>query len=335
MASPTSELVRQQNRAIILATIQEQGPISRVELANMLGLNPATITRIARNLIDEGLIREEGERESKGAGRKPVLLRFNPSARLVIGIIATHRQITGIIANLANQVLNRRTALTYGKLELAHLKNLIEELLEDNPSYRRRLAAICVGDSVGEQVGALVEGLGPEYDMPVLVAETVTLAATGEAELGGMIEQDPFMLFYLGEKSYSCLFSNGHLHLGKLGLAASGYPLADQLNDAGLVRIFRSLSGGLTGLSNAMPLSARLIFEAARQYDPIARQSVASVTDDSGRGHTLRCQRAEHPPRGHRWPLGTFSRSVTPDAARIYAGSRRVRASNQRCPARR
>ena len=118
---------------------------------------------------------------------------------------------------------------------------------------------------------ALVEGLRPEYDLPILIAETITLAAAGEAELGGMIEQDSFILFYLGAKSYSCLFFNGNVHLGALGLAPSGNPLADQLNDTGLMRIFRSASG------SAQLSSARLIFEAARQHEPVARQSVATV----------------------------------------------------------
>src|SRR5262249_29776896 len=104
--SSSPELMRQQNRAIVLAKIQEQGPISRVELANLLGLNPATITRITRDLIGEGLVKEEGEGESKGvsgskAGRKRVLLRFNHIARLAVAIHCGSRQVTGVVADLA------------------------------------------------------------------------------------------------------------------------------------------------------------------------------------------------------------------------------------------
>jgi glucokinase len=278
--SSTPELMRQQNRAIVLATIQEQGPISRVDLANLLGLNPATITRITRDLIEEGLVKEEGEGENKGAGRKPVLLKFNHGARLVIGIEIGSKQITGVIADLASNILARRTALLAPQLTLTQLTSLIDELLDDNPSYRQCLSALCVGGNMS--ASPLVDGLKQKFAVPILHLENVTLAAAGEAEVGGMQEQRAFILFYLGTKSYSCLYLNGESRVGQLGLSREGLPLAKRLCDNGLVEIFTLLikQGIPSALAGSETIRARLIFEAARRDDPAAVQAVQMIVDD-------------------------------------------------------
>lgn len=278
--SSTPELMRQQNRAIVLATIQEQGPISRIELANLLGLNPATITRITRDLIEEGLVKEEGEGENKGAGRKPVLLRFNHGARLVIGIHIGSQQVTGVIADLASNILTRRTMLLAPQLTLPMLSALIDELLDDNPSYRQCLAALCVGSSTLNPITQLMAGLKQKFPVPILPLETVTLATMGEAEVGGMQEQHAFALFYLGAKSYSCLYLNGQAHVGQIGLSRDGRPLAEIICDSGLIEIFAALLAD--GVSSALTANtrARLIFDAARREDPAARQAVEIVVNE-------------------------------------------------------
>lgn len=281
MTSPTPELMRQQNRAIVLATIQEQGPISRVELANLLGLNPATITRIARHLVDEGLVKEEGEGESKGAGRKRVLLRFNHGARLVIGLYATGRQVTGVIADLANNILTRRTALVSPRLTQPLVASLVEELLAENPSYRQRVTSMCLSASLNEALASLIDDLKRQFHVPVLSAETVTLAAIGEAEAGEMTEQGAFMLFHLGSHSQSCLYLKGESQVGQLGLTPDGQPLAELVSDAGLVATFKMFRGqGIpSALGKSSPVTARLIFEAARHDDPAARLAVDATAD--------------------------------------------------------
>jgi glucokinase len=283
--SSTPELMRQQNRAIVLTTIQAQGPISRVDLANLLGLNPATITRITRDLIEEGLVKEEGEGENKGAGRKPVLLHFNHGARLVVGIDIGSKQMTGVIADLAGNILARRTALLAPQITLATLTSLIDELLDDNPSYRQCLAAMCIG---GMTVSRLMDDLKQKFPVPILHLENVTLAAAGEAEVGGMQEQSAFILFYLGAKSYSCLYLNGEARVGQIGLSRDGMSLGARLSDIGLIEIFTKLlnQGVPSALADSGITRARLIFEAARRDDPAALQAVEAIVDDLAYGAT-------------------------------------------------
>jgi predicted NBD/HSP70 family sugar kinase len=53
-----SELVRRQNRRIVLEALRHDGAMGRVELGRSTGLSPASITSIAGQLIQEGVINE-------------------------------------------------------------------------------------------------------------------------------------------------------------------------------------------------------------------------------------------------------------------------------------
>lgn len=274
--------MRHQNRAIILATIQEQGPISRVELASLLGLNPATITRITRDLIDDGLVTEQGEGETKGAGRKPILLLFNHSARLVIGIQSDGRRITSGIANLANELLTRRTTIESPTPTLPVLVELIEELLEENPSYRQRLAAICLSVPDSDVITTVVAELTEKFGIPILLSDVIASTAVGEALVGGMRDQQVFALLYLGPRSASCVYVNGQARVGRIGLTPNGTPLNERLSDAGLVEVFAAVctEGIPSALTNMETVRAGLIFEAARHDDPAAREAIHRMSGD-------------------------------------------------------
>ncbi|MBZ0316193.1 MAG: ROK family transcriptional regulator [Anaerolineae bacterium] len=269
--SHTPELMRQQNRAMLLQAIQEQGPISRIDLASLLNLNPATITRIVRMLIDDGLVIEEGEGENKGAGRKPVLLRFNHRARLIIGINISHHQMTGMVADLGGNPLSRRTLLLSKKLSAEALLDLTEELFSENPGFRQRLVTLCIGSEKHSMdfLYTLRTELEHQLGLPVSCYDPAALAAVGEAEAGSMKEQPVFALFYLGHQSLSCLSIYGQLHTGWLGLAADGRSLAEVVCENGLMNAYQVANG-----SSPQP---PLIFEAARNADPAAVQAVEKM----------------------------------------------------------
>lgn len=65
------ETVRRRNRAAILKYINDHGPASRKDLAEVLGLTPAAVTQICTDLFEEGILIETGINvKSSGAGRK-------------------------------------------------------------------------------------------------------------------------------------------------------------------------------------------------------------------------------------------------------------------------
>jgi len=284
------ELMRQHNRAMVLATIQRQGPISRVELAQMLDLNAATISRITRLLLDEGVILEEGEDESKNVGRKRVLLRFNNRAQLVAAIRVDETQITGIMADLSGAILARRTqlitpflmpALSASELPTL-LLTLIEELFEANPSYRSQFSALTLtGDSDLLQQQTLQDTLQTRLEIPVAAIHPAAAVALAETESELLRGETAFLTLYLGVQSCCCLYLEGKTRIGGLGVDADGSPLHSRLCDGGLIaHVQAGFADCPESVLTTRPLSARLIFEAARQRDALALRAVTHLAND-------------------------------------------------------
>ena len=85
-----SDLVRRQNRGLVLETLRQHGPVARITLGYQTGLSPASITSISGQLIDEGLVYSIGEDEEVSGqakrGRPQTRLALNPLAAIVLAI---------------------------------------------------------------------------------------------------------------------------------------------------------------------------------------------------------------------------------------------------------
>ncbi|MGL5288550.1 MAG: ROK family protein, partial [Aeromonas sp.] len=67
------DLIKQVNFAAVYRLIDLQGPISRVKIAELSQLAPASVTKITRLLIEHGLIKETSQQASTG-GRRAISL---------------------------------------------------------------------------------------------------------------------------------------------------------------------------------------------------------------------------------------------------------------------
>ena len=68
------------NRNTILHFVKQNGPVSRTDIWERMGISRASVTQVIRQLQEANLILEEGEGDSTG-GRKPRFLRFNGAAK--------------------------------------------------------------------------------------------------------------------------------------------------------------------------------------------------------------------------------------------------------------
>lgn len=102
------QLLKVHNRAAILNAVRQYGPISRVDVARRAGLSVGTVTGLTRELIDDGLIYEKQEGDSRG-GRPPILLALQPDGAYVVGIKLTEDHITFALTNLDADVVGRLT----------------------------------------------------------------------------------------------------------------------------------------------------------------------------------------------------------------------------------
>ncbi len=106
-----SELKRH-NRLSLLRAVVYGLADNRAALAQITGLAKPTVSDLIAELITEGLLAEGGHGEAnEQGGKRPRLIHFMPDARQVIGIAISSHRVTGVLSNLAGQVVAEHYAL--------------------------------------------------------------------------------------------------------------------------------------------------------------------------------------------------------------------------------
>src|SRR5256885_17010221 len=80
----TARDMRRANRSVLLTKLYRDGPLSRQELVQSTALSQASVSNLAGELIDEGIVEEAGQVESDG-GRPRGLLGGAPQVGYVGG----------------------------------------------------------------------------------------------------------------------------------------------------------------------------------------------------------------------------------------------------------
>lgn len=139
------KLIQELNRSIILKTIQDNGPISRSEIAKRNKISSTTVTAAVKKLIKQGLVYEEGIGASSG-GRKPILIRFSSDSKFIIAVAITNSAIkiaeTNLEAKIKRLEIYSVNKLT-GKKFIDYLLKSIGQFLEIYSNLRK-----CIGISV-------------------------------------------------------------------------------------------------------------------------------------------------------------------------------------------
>ncbi|MCO5173444.1 MAG: ROK family transcriptional regulator [Trueperaceae bacterium] len=100
----TREQLREHNRRLVLRMLYQGEVNTRAALATVTGLTKPTVSNLVGELIDEGLVVEEGlGRASGSGGKRPTLLAFNPRARQVIGVALGSECVSAALADLAGE----------------------------------------------------------------------------------------------------------------------------------------------------------------------------------------------------------------------------------------
>lgn len=102
--------IQRKLRSTILDIIYAHGHISRVEIATLTGITPATVSSITADLIEEQVIYEVGESKhvDHRAGRRKILLSIQPAARFFIGSEISERQFTFALTDNLGHILQKK-----------------------------------------------------------------------------------------------------------------------------------------------------------------------------------------------------------------------------------
>ncbi|MCM3693692.1 ROK family transcriptional regulator [Neobacillus niacini] len=133
MVTGDASFIRKINRSLIISKIIEHGHISRADLAKITGLNKATISVQAANLLEEELIIET-HAEHKNLGRRPIMLSINNQAGYALGIDLDKYSITFTLSNLSGTPVHSHTI----EMETSDYDLVLKLLTEQITVYKEK-----------------------------------------------------------------------------------------------------------------------------------------------------------------------------------------------------
>lgn len=140
------DLVKQLNNAAVYRLIDQHGPISRIQIAEQSQLAPASVTKITRQLIERGLIKEVDQQASTG-GRRAISIVAETRGFHAIGVRLGRYDATLTLYDLSSKTLEEEhyplPERTQETLEHA-LLNIIATFMESCQRKIRELIAISV-----------------------------------------------------------------------------------------------------------------------------------------------------------------------------------------------
>lgn len=99
------------SQRLLLRHVARAGRIGRTELATRLGLSRASVSVLARELIDRGFLLESPRELESGPGRPATRLRLNPAGGLFLGVLIGQQPAQLALADLAGDVVAQASAI--------------------------------------------------------------------------------------------------------------------------------------------------------------------------------------------------------------------------------
>ncbi len=237
------EIVGALNAASVLSEIRRCGVISRVELADGLGLGRSTVSAIVSRLLQEGRIRET-ELASVSAlesvrGRPRIGLSLNPGAAHVVGLKISMHQVALCIADFAcNPVSSTVLPLRVNRQPPSVVADLIHDAIQRAvadaglhvdqidgigvgvPGFIDGATGICHWSPVFRDAGVpFASALRERLQRPVFVDNDANLVALAEHWFGEGTDADELVVVTLEHGVGMGLMLDGRIFRGAHGFA--------------------------------------------------------------------------------------------------------------------
>ncbi len=199
-------LVKSHNLRAILLSFLHNEHISRIQLARQTNLSSTTITNLISELIDQGIVIEEGiesHTDERRVGRPPTALRLVPDARYAVGVHIGIGVVRIAIADLYAKLIHNQIfsfdVHTPAEIVLARIASEIRSEIQESGITPNRILGVGVGASglvnFHEGINILAPNLGwidvpirdflhQQLNLPVVVDNNVRAMALGEAFFG-------------------------------------------------------------------------------------------------------------------------------------------------------
>jgi predicted NBD/HSP70 family sugar kinase len=289
MADQTSS-IQDTNRRLILDRVRRRPGTSRAEVARRPGLAKATVSELCGELIAAGPLREVGEEERQGRGRRRAQLMLNPGHRLAIGLNLTGSQCVGVLADLGGAPLRTVRCLLADPAPEAvaeTLAGLARQLAaEADPGRVLGVGVPGAVDAVGQTaleasgVGWADVSLGPllaaRLGLPVTLVRGQNAVALGEYWSGAGRGAGSLLYVSIGLGIGAGLVLQGRLYPGAAGVAGD---IAHVSVVAGGARCRCGGQGCLETVAGYSPLAARLRARLIQGGSSVLVERVAGVLE--------------------------------------------------------
>ena len=167
--------VKEVNQFLIREKIYRRGPVSRIGIAESLGLTLPTITTNVNRMLSDGLIHEiEDKGSRKKLGRHTMLVDIAPESRLYLGIEIRKGFRTAVIVDLRGKVL--ASASDFRRINgyedaLANAAGLAKDVMAERNVGVPDISSvgICAPGLVDTEAGVLISLLGYVWnDKPIV-----------------------------------------------------------------------------------------------------------------------------------------------------------------------
>lgn len=231
----TSDLT-EMNRSAIVRILQQKEVCTRAEIAKMMGLTQASITKLVAYLIDMGIVSEVGIVKGNG-NRRSIGLRLNAEKNLVIGVkFSRHVFAIGVFDISGKLYTQSETEFSLdentGKV-LTAMKDQIRKLLDEYENvvaiglalpgpYLRKEGRIAMVTRMPSWHNInFIDEFKNEFDKPVFIEQDANAGALAEWWFGDHGRPLSSLTYFLvGEGVGSGVVDHDSLLLGYQGIAS-------------------------------------------------------------------------------------------------------------------
>lgn len=223
------------NECVVIETVRLAGRITRGEIAERTRLTQQSVSRIARSLIQRGLLVEERQRHS-AVGKPSSPVRLRDGAAHALGIHIDPHVLTAVLVDLSGRVVARRsepiTSDPRPGAVVTQIADLGETVLEQAGHGRWEEGFLGIGVATPGPVdtvsGTVLDPplmsvlrdvplrtlLERRFSCRIVIEKDCSAAAVGERWIGRDSRACDFVYLYLGTGVGTGLFLNGDLYRG-------------------------------------------------------------------------------------------------------------------------
>lgn len=231
--------MRAENISRILKRIMKS-PVSRVELAEELGLTKTTVGEIAKIFLEKGIVVEEKD-SPKGVGRPTKSLKISPNCAYVLGIEVTRDEIAACLIDASMNILAHEAHPLPSQSDREETLNVMYRIIDRAKDMMEKLGSklsaltVAAPGPIDTERGIIIDPrnfplsqiplanlLKEKYGIEVWVENDADMGAVGEKWYTK--RDDSFAWILTGKGIGAGIIIDGELYRGENGYAGEiGY----------------------------------------------------------------------------------------------------------------